>query len=293
MNEFSIIKKIQTSIIFIKQMLCMNSTIYLNDILNLNNLENVKVRFNLMFEENWDPIETFKNNKTETLLEWQYWNYTNKSYKEGQITLWFIRIKKNDNLWLLFHIGKVTKDLKISNWVWYEYEILSEYQKYFWRLIIKFKNSSQNMIRNANSVIDNCEIVQILPDIFDNDIFPWYEKVNISWQELSRVLEKDTWKTALQNQKWVYLITDTSNGKMYVWSAYWSEMILNRWKSYIHTGHWWNIELKKLNFEHIKKYFRYSILDIYKSTTDNDIIIQRESWWKETLLSRLFWYNAN
>lgn len=69
MNEFSIIKKIQTSIIFIKQMLCMNSTIYLNDILNLNNLENVKVRFNLMFEENWDPIETFKNNKTETLLE--------------------------------------------------------------------------------------------------------------------------------------------------------------------------------------------------------------------------------
>ena len=33
---------------------------------------------------------------------------------------------------------------------------------------------------------------------------------------------------ALRNQKGVYLITDTSNGKMYVGSAYGDEMILNR-----------------------------------------------------------------
>ena len=31
--------------------------------------------------------------------------------------------------------------------VGYEYQILPEYQKYFGRLIIKFKNKSQNMIR--------------------------------------------------------------------------------------------------------------------------------------------------
>lgn len=270
------------------------SSIKLNNILKLNNLRNVKVRFNLMFADNWNPIELFKNNEIKTLLEGQYWNYNkNKSYKEGQITLGFIRIKSNENFWLLFHIGKITKDLNILNGMGYEYETLSEYEKYFGRLIIKFKNTSQNMIRNAESVIEDCEVAQILPDIFDNDIFPGYDKVNISWIELSRVLEKDTWKTALQNQKGVYLITDTFNGKMYVGSAYGDEMILNRWKSYVKTGHGNNKELKGLDFKHIEKYFRYSILDIFKSTTDMQVIIERENFWKEILLSRKFGYNAN
>lgn len=270
------------------------SSIKLNDILQLDNVKNIKIRFNLMFGGNWNPIETFKNNEMHILLNGQYWNYNkNKSFKEGQITIGFIRIKSNENLWLLFHVGKITKDLNILNGVGYDYETLPEFEKYYGRLIIKFKNSSQNMIRNAESVIDECEVVQILPDIFDNDIFPGYDKVNVSWQELSRVIEKETWKTALQNQKGVYLLTDISNGKMYVGSAYGDEMILNRWKSYVKTGNGNNKELKNLEFKHIKENFRFSILDIFKSTTDVQTIIERENWWKEVLLSRKFGYNAN
>ena len=41
------------------------SAIRLNDILQLDNLQNVKVRFNLMFANNWNPIEIFKNNQVE------------------------------------------------------------------------------------------------------------------------------------------------------------------------------------------------------------------------------------
>jgi hypothetical protein len=270
------------------------ANIKLNDILKLDNLKNVKVRFNLMFATNWNPIEIFKYNEIKTLLEGQYWNYNkNKSYKEGQITLGFIRIKSNENFWLLFHIGKITKDLNVFNGIGYEYETLSEYEKYFGRLIIKFKNTSQNMIRNAESVINDCEVAQILPDTFDNDIFPGYDKINISWEEMSCVIEKDTWKTALQNQKGVYLITDILNGKKYVGSAYGENMILGRWKSYVKTGNGGNVGLKILEFDYIKKNFRYSILDIYKSTTDDQIIIERENWWKEILQSRKFGYNEN
>ena len=149
------------------------------------------------------------------------------------------------------------------------------------------------MIRNANSVIEDCEVYKILPDSFDNDIFQGYEKVNISWVEMSRVVEKETWKTALQNQKGVYLISDVSNGKMYVGSAYGENMILGRWQSYVITGNGGNIELKKFDFDYIKKNFRYSILDIYKKTTDDQIIIDRESWWKEVLQSRTYGYNKN
>lgn len=269
-------------------------SIKLNDILGLSDLQNVRVRFNLMFRDNWNPIEIFKNDEMETLLEGQYWNYSSrKSYKEGQITLGFIRLKSSDDLWLLFHMGKVTKDLNVFDGVGYEYEVLEEFEKYFGRVIVRFKNRSQTMVRTGTSVIDKCEVAEILPDIFDNDIFPGYDKVNITWDELSRVISKGTWKTALENQKGVYLITDTSNGKLYVGSAYGDDMILNRWKQYVKTGHGDNVELKKLGFDHIKTNFRFSILDIFKSTTDTQTIIERESWWKETLLSREFGYNMN
>jgi len=106
-------------------------------------------------------------------------------------------------------------------------------------------------------------------------------------------LEKDIWRTALENQKGVYLITDVSNGKRYVGSAYGENMILGRWLSYVRTGHGGNVGLKDMTFEHIKQNFRYSILDIYKSSTDDKVIINRESWWKEVLLSREYGYNKN
>jgi len=268
--------------------------ILLNEILKLDNLSNVKVRFNLQFRDNWNPIEVFKNDSLDVLLECQYWNYkSKKSYKDGQITLGFIRINSNEDLWLLFHIGKIKKDLNILEGVGYEYEILPQYQKYLGRLIIKFKNRSQTMIRLAKSVIDDCEVVQILPDTFENDIFPGYDKVNVSWEELSRVISKESWKTALQNQKGVYLITDISNGKMYVGSAYGENMILGRWKSYIKTGNGGNVDLKKLSFDYIKTNCKYSILDIFKSTIDDQIIIAKESWWKSVLQTREFGYNKN
>lgn len=268
-------------------------SIKLNDILNFSQeeLENTRIKFNLMFAGNWNPIEIFKNKDEKVLLEGQYWNSGKRNFKEGQTTIGFIRIK--DDLWLLFHIGKVTKVLNVFNGIGYEHEELLEYKKYFGRLIVKYKNTSQKLTRRAIPLIDECEVYEILPDIFDNDIFPGYDNVNLSWNDLSRVLQKDSWKTALQNQKGVYLITDTSNGKMYVGSAYGERMLLGRWEDYAKTGNGGNKELKELSFDHIKQYFRYSILDIFKSTIKDELIISRETWWKEILLTRNFGYNKN
>ena len=126
-------------------MIRSNNKILLNEILKIGDLNNVKIRFNLMFKGNWKPVDIFKNADTDTMLEGQYWNYNrNKSYKEGQITIGFIRLNAS-NLWLLFHVGRVTKDLNKLGGVGYEYKILSEYEKYFGRLIVKFKNKSQTI----------------------------------------------------------------------------------------------------------------------------------------------------
>ena len=268
--------------------------VMLNDLLQIQDLDNTKIRLNVMFGGNWNQIEVFKNGNIDEILKGHYWNYNSKkSYREGQFTIGLIRIKPNEDLWLLVHVGRVTKDLNKFNDVGYEFEALEQYRKFFGRLVVKYKNSSQTLIRWANTIIDECEVHQLLPDIFDNDIFPGYENVNISWQELTRVIEKESWKTALQNQKAVYLITDTSNGKQYVGSAYAENMLLNRWQNYVKSRHGGNVQLKQLSKEHIENHFRYSILDIFKSTTDDKVILSRESWWKDTLMTRKFGYNSN
>ncbi len=263
--------------------------ILLNDILNLEEIDNTKIRFN---QSNGiiDPIKIFKENKEE-LLHWQFWNYDKRSFYEGQITIGFVKIESNK--WLLFDISRVTKDLNRFKAVGYEFEPIEKYKKYSGRIIIEFKNNATQLIRRANTVLGKCEVVQILEDTFDNDIFPGYENVNLSWSDLKRVLNKGVWKTALENQKGVYLIMDKNNGKMYVGSAYGTKMLHGRWTQYAKNGHGGNSELKNLNFEYIKENFLYSILDIYKSTIEDKVIIKREIWWKNTLLSKKFGYNKN
>jgi len=268
------------------------NVIKLNDILGLTETEikNTKIRFNIRNNAG-NPLEIFKNNR-EQLQIWQFWNYsTKKSFAEGNIAIGFVRIEGDK--WLLFDISRVTKDLNLFSAVGYEHEKIERYEKFCGRLIIEYKNRHMTLIRKATSVLNYCNVIQILDSTFNNDLFPGYENINISWHELKYVINKDSWKTALENQKGVYLITDKSNGKMYVGSAYGTNMIHGRWSNYINNGHGGNVDLKELSFEHIQNNFYYSILDIYKSTIDDKIIIKRESWWKNALLTKKFGYNLN
>lgn len=265
-------------------------SILINDLLNIQNPARVKFRFN---QSNGieNPLEIFKNDR-KRLIEWQFWNYASKrSFYEGDIAVGFVKVEGNK--WLLFDVSIVTKDLNRFNAVGYEFETVKEYEKFFGRIIIEFKNNSQNMVRLANSVINDCKVLQILEDTFHSDVFPGYENINLSWYDLKRVIDKSVWKTALENQKGVYLITDKNTGKMYVGSAYGSNMLHGRWSSYVQCGHGGNVELKNFDFDYIKDNFHYSILDIYKSTIDDNVILKRESWWKITLLTRKFGYNKN
>ena len=101
--------------------------ISLNEILKIDGLENVKIRFNLMIEGNWNPTDIFRDGDSEKLLAGQYWNYKkNKSFKEGQITIGLLKVNASDS-WLLFHVGRVTKDLNKFDSIGYEYETLPEY----------------------------------------------------------------------------------------------------------------------------------------------------------------------
>lgn len=160
------------------------------------------------------------------------------------------------------------------------------------KMIIGFKKDFRASYLCLENYIEDFEVLEITRDVCKTE-FPGYDKVNVTWEELSGLIDTDAWKTALANQKGVYLITDSSNGKKYVGSATGENMIWGRWKDYIANGNGGNIELKSFDFEYVQKNFRYSILEIYKSTTDDDAILERESWWKELLMTRQFGYNKN
>ena len=267
--------------------------ILLNDILKFDDLSNIKVQFHINSDSNdYDPLALFQSGKNghKKLLEGNFWNSENKKwFDEGEIVIGLVRIEGYK--WLLFDISRVTKDLNILGGVGYKYKMLKEYEKYFGRLIIEYHKSSASPIFWAKTVFNECTLLEIRKTKYGNDEFPGYEWIDVSWNELKIMIEKESWKSALKNQKGVYLIRDINNQKMYVGSAYGENMILGRWKEYIKNGHGGNEELKSIEFNYIQKYFRYSLLDIYKSMIDDKIIIKRENWWMDILQTRKFGYN--
>lgn len=154
-------------------------------------------------------------------------------------------------------------------------------------------SAARQRYRYLESLLDKMEVLELKREVLKRE-FPGYDSVNVSWKELESLIETSAWKTALQNQKAVYLIVDRKTGKKYVGSAYGDNMLLGRWRNYIENGHGGNKLLKTLDFEYIKENFKYSILEIFKSSVDNETIINRESFWKEVLLTRgEFGYNDN
>ena len=156
------------------------------------------------------------------------------------------------------------------------------------------------MGRTYESMMEELEVIEILSTAYDGDEFPGYENIRLSFSQLETIIrnKRSGWLDALRNQKAVYLITDTSNGKMYVGSATAQYgMLLQRWTNYIDNGHGGNFELKHIvdtkGFDYIKANFQYSVLENYNARMDDNYILSREKWWKDTLCTRQFGYNKN
>ena len=272
----------------------MNGKLKINDLLQLNEeqLRHTKIRLNMNNGEH-DPIELYKKDSS-ILLGWNYHN--NKTYKLGQISVGFVHM--GGDKWLLFTVGLITKVLDIpkDSGIGVKFETLKQYEDLFGRVVVEYKNHSQQLFRNAEGIIDNLIVKEIIPTVYTGFDFPGYHKVHLTYSELETIVRGNYpgYQNALGHQKAVYVLTDTSNGKLYVGSATSKYgMLLSRWTSYVNCGHGGNVELKELSFDHIKEYFTYSILENYNENIDDEYILERESYWKEVLDTRKHGYNKN
>jgi hypothetical protein len=237
-------------------------------------------------KDEYAPKKEFLKGK---FKEWQ--EEQNKKNFERQYILSLIFWGKDEWLFAGVYESLNVKQNDKGGYI-YETKLLDIANEFIGRAIFVFRKEFRNSYLCLEKHIDNINLLEIKRD-FVTPKFPGYDQVNVSWKDLSDYIESDSWKTALENQKGVYLITDISNGKKYVGSAYGQEMILGRWRDYVQNGHGGNKELKTFKFDYIKNNFRYSILEIFKYTTDDNTIITRESWWKEVLMTREFGYNKN
>ena len=272
----------------------------LNDLLRIpeEQFGNIRVKFNICSPYE-DPLEVYKSDPEKINTSWLFWREQRRYYPHtGILAISLVRL--SSETWLLTTIKKITKLLDVTEGVGYEGDEIGKYRSLYGRVILRYHKSSMQGVMKYSTVFEELVVHELLPDTFEGDDFPGYEKVRLTYDQLARIVhnQKRDWVAALENQKAVYLITDVRTGKMYVGSAT-SEngMLLARWRNYVDNGHGGNVMLKELidkkGFLYVRENFVYTILENYNARVDDQIILTRESWWKDTLQTRQFGYNRN
>ena len=286
-------------------MMSENQPIKLNDLLNISDedIPNVKVRF----MKNWgeDPLDVYLRDPREVNDTHLLHVTKQRPFKSvGTIAITLIRMQTSDDNWLFTAARTITKvyDKPREDGVGYEAEDIERLRPFFGRVIVRHHKHAQTMHRRFERIKDELVVTNVLPDPFQGKPFPGYDKIYLSYEDLKRIIDNNQtdWINAFRSQKAVYLITDTSNGMLYVGSATAGRdagMLLSRWKSYAEGVTGGNKRLEEVVGEkgigHVQAHFRFSILENYNERTDDGHVLERESWWKDVLDSRAHGYNAN
>ena len=234
---------------------------------------------------------------------WKVWNEwrnpeTNKNEWNRDYIFSLIHFYPKENAWLFGGIFKILDRPDEGNYIIEEVE---KFKKYDGRLLLNFERYQGMRGRSflLESYIDSISVNQIFEYKYTGEVFPGYDNINHDFITLENIfkLGKSDWKTALENVKGVYLLTDKETGKSYIGSAYGDAGIWSRWSSYINTFHGWNDQMvllvNKKGKKYIRENFKFSILEIHGMFVSDEQIIERENYWKEKLMTRMHGYNSN
>ncbi|MCL2817251.1 MAG: GIY-YIG nuclease family protein [Clostridiales bacterium] len=201
----------------------------------------------------------------------------------------------------LFEVKKIEPE--VFDGYGYELTLMDDYREYIKRLIIKLEKPIGRDLYNRR--YENLQ-EQLNPEVYELapstklGHFPGYQNVSLKHKELRQIISgnEPSWQQALSNVKGIYVITDTSNGKLYIGSASGNEGgIWQRWSAYANvnnlTGENKGIVevLKSQGNEHIMENFKYSIIEIFDTKTKVETIIERENYWKSVFGTRLHGMN--
>ena len=180
----------------------------------------------------------------------------------------------------------------------YELERVVAADKYEGRMYVQSQyKERQGYPRGETLALDLC-VEEISPVRLSFADFPGYRELVLNRDQLGYLIRHNlqTWRTALETVKGIYLLTDTDSGKLYVGKASGAGGFWSRWSCYFDTVHGGNKglieELGEASVDRLQG-IRFSILEVMDPNATDKEISLRESHWKEVLLSRLVGYNRN
>ena len=284
--------------------------IELNKFIKVPNLNKTKIKFNMnagnVEIRAWDLL--FKEDET----EWEQINawktkHPNNNLNHADYLLAFAQYYPYGPEYFIFGgLYKIKKiEPEVFDEVGYELTLMDDYKEYRKRLIVKLKKPIgrdlyNRLYKNIQGTLEP-EVYEIAPNTKLGH-FPGYQNVTLSHPQMQQIISRNepSWKQALMNVKGVYVITDLSNGKLYIGSASGNtDGIWQRWSDYANienlTGG--NKLLNEIKLDKGKDYivnnFQYSILEIFDTKTKADIIINRENYWKNVFCTRKYGMNYN
>ena len=284
--------------------------IELNQFIKVPNLNKTKIKFNMnagnVEIRAWDLL--FKEDET----EWEQINawktkHPNNNLNHADYLLAFAQYYPYGPEYFIFGgLYKIKKiEPEVFDEVGYELTLMDDYKEYRKRLIVKLKKTIgrdlyNRLYKNIQDTLEP-EVYEIAPNTKLGH-FPGYQNVTLSHPQMQQIILRNepSWKQALMNVKGVYVITDLSNGKLYIGSASGNtDGIWQRWSDYANienlTGG--NKLLNEIKLDKGKDYivnnFQYSILEIFDTKTKADTIINRENYWKNVFCTRKHGMNFN
>ncbi|WP_101772276.1 GIY-YIG nuclease family protein [Peptostreptococcus faecalis] len=246
-------------------------------------------------EDTWDRMNGWRSNNNNHNLDQtkyligmaQYYPYGNDFYIFGGL----YEVDKN-------HSSKY--DVQ-----GYTLKKVEEYEQYEKRLIIKINDprklslSYLRLYENAQDDLD-MEVYEI-SSATKLKSFTGYQNVSLTHKDLVKLVKygEPSYKQALSNVKGIYVITDIKTGKLYIGSASGNaDGIWQRWSNYADSnqptgGNKVFDYLHKKNKNYISENFKYSILEIFDTKTKQELILERENYWKKVFETKKHGMNEN
>ncbi|MDB4380672.1 GIY-YIG nuclease family protein [Mariniblastus sp.] len=275
----------------------MTVDIPLSRIVQITNPECYKLHLACRSEEG-QPLDLFVE-QHESWVNWNRWRGTRDDFSR-EFIFSLIDFYPQRDTWLFGGAFRVLSRNGKVNSLGYEIETVADLSPFVGRLKISLKRPARGRAFFLENHYSDLIVTEILAETHSGESFPGYDKIDLSFPALENLVKRQRpdWKSALENTKGVYLITDTSNSKRYIGSAYNDSGIWSRWQCYADTGHGFNDELTKLiaelGIEYARENFRISLLEYCSMKTDDRDVISRESYWKNVLLTRgKYGYNKN
>ena len=270
-------------------------TILLRDIWLIENTSDFKIHFarhekGTVPLDECRPLDVWVRDKK----EWQEWQetYPGRNDFNRQYIFSLMEFHHEPETWLFGGVFKVLGVVDGPAGKNYKVELKDMGSEFIGRLKIKSSYNSRPTRINMDTCYSEFEVKEILSEPYSGQAFPGFEYIDISFGELESLIRKGRldWKTALENVKGIYLLTDTKTGKRYVGSVYGEGGVWSRWGEYIETGHGENVAIrdliKEFGLDHCKNYFRFALLEHRPSNTSEDKIKSRETYWKNILFTR-------